>query len=158
MPIYEYYCPHCHGRYRHFARQLNAPPPSCPRCGAEDVEKLVSTVNTTRSESERRAAFDKRAQAARDADVQRAAQVLQEGDALTDEVAPFGMDRDAFRAIVERRAAGATDAELEDVIDAMSLPEPPEGAAHDHGEHDHHHHHEHHHGHRRDAEDLGWAK
>jgi hypothetical protein len=120
------------------------------------VEKLISSVNTGRSETERRADFDQRARAAHDADAQRAAQVLQEGDDLLDEVAPFGMDQDAFREIVERRAAGATDAELDDVVDAMSLPEPPNDTAHHHDRADHDH--DHHHGGRRSAEDLGWVK
>lgn len=156
MPIYEYYCPHCHGRFRQFARQIDVPAPSCPRCGTDKVEKLISSVNTGRSETERRADFDQRARAAHDADAQRAAQVLQEGDDLLDEVAPFGMDQDAFREIVERRAAGATDAELDDVVGAMSLPEPPDDVTHphDHADHDH----EHPHSGRHSAEDLGWAE
>lgn len=118
---------------------------------------MVSAAHLGHSERARREAFDTQARVAQDADIQRAAQVLQQGGDLTDEVVPLGMDRDAFREIVARRAAGATDAELEDVVDAMPLPEPPEGVAHDHDQaHKPGHGHSHHS--RRDADDLGWAK
>ncbi len=143
MPIYEYYCPHCDGHFRHLARTLNASPPPCPECSAEDVEKLVSVANPGRSEADRRERFDASARTARDAgvDQQTAAQVLQQGGSLTDEVTPLGMEPDAFREIVERRAAGATDAELADVVDEMPLPEPPAHLHHLDHEHDHAAHH-----------------
>jgi putative FmdB family regulatory protein len=169
MPIYEYYCPHCDGHFRHLARTMDASPPPCPACGTEDVEKMISVAHRGRSEADRRERFDAKARGARDAgvDQQTAAQVLQEGGSLTDEVTPLGMERDAFREIVERRAAGATDEELADVVDAMPLPEPPD---HLHHHHDHASgaHHDPHEDHaeaspsskgrsRRRSKDLGWG-
>ena len=162
MPIYEYYCPTCEARFQHLARTFSAPPPACPGCGSAAVEKLVSRVSLGRAETTRRAAFDARASAARDgaADAQAAAQLLQEGGALLDEVTPPGVDREIFREIVARRAQGAQENDFQDLVDAMPLPAAPEaldGHGHDH-DHDHDHGHEHHAAHsRRRARDLGWG-
>ncbi len=43
MPIYEYRCPGCGHDFEKLVK-LNAPPPSCPECGREDVEKKVSAA------------------------------------------------------------------------------------------------------------------
>jgi putative FmdB family regulatory protein len=157
MPIYEYYCSKCRGIYRHFARTFDAETPPCPECGSREAEKVVSTVNVGRSERERRQAFDEQARQSDSADLQDAARLLQEGGTLTDEVIPLGMDRDAFREIVARRAGGATDEDLQDIVDELPLSDLPEHlqeSAHGH-EHEHHHHQR---STRREVRDLGWAK
>jgi len=51
MPIYEYYCTQCKTRFQHLARQFDAPTPTCPQCGSQEVEKLISTVNMNTSNS-----------------------------------------------------------------------------------------------------------
>ncbi|MEA3309391.1 MAG: FmdB family zinc ribbon protein [Chloroflexota bacterium] len=156
MPIYEYYCVKCRGRFRQLARTFNAPPPACPRCGSQQVEKLVSLVNAGQSAAQRRTQFDQRAQELAHASPQEMARGLQAGGSLTAEVAPFGMNGEAFQEIVKRRAQGATDAELEDISEALPFPAPPEGVDTEHESHSgatctgHHHS-------RRDAPDLGWG-
>lgn len=45
MPIYEYRCPKCSHEFEVLHRKVNAPPPKCPECGHEPVEKLVSVTN-----------------------------------------------------------------------------------------------------------------
>ncbi len=166
MPIYEYYCAKCRGIYRHFARTFDVETPPCPECGSREAEKVISTVNVGRSERERRQAFDEQARQSDSANLQDAAQLLQEGGTLTDEVVPLGMDRDAFREIVARRAEGATDEDLQDIVDELPLSDLPEHLresahdhAHDHDEHESQHRHEHHHGaSRHEVRDLGWVK
>ncbi len=37
MPIYEYYCAVCQGRFSHLARRIGEAPPACPRCGSQQV-------------------------------------------------------------------------------------------------------------------------
>ncbi|MFP4343793.1 MAG: FmdB family zinc ribbon protein [Anaerolineales bacterium] len=162
MPIYEYYCSRCRGIYRHFARTFDVETPPCPECGSRDAEKVVSTVNVGRSERERRQAFDQQARQSDTTDLQAAARVLQEGGTLTDEVVPLGMERDAFRAIVARRAEGATDEDLQDIVDELPLSELPDHLTadahdHDHKEHDHVQG-QHPGGSRREVRDLGWVK
>ncbi|MBN1261816.1 MAG: hypothetical protein JXB35_14155 [Anaerolineae bacterium] len=153
MPIYEYYCPKCEGRFRHLTRAFDTPPPVCPACGSSEVEKLISAAHVGRSLSQRQEAFERNARDVAGADLQTAAQALQEGGELLDQVTPQGMDRETFREIVQRRAEGATDADLEDIVEGMPLPEPPEEMLHPH---EHTHDHEHAHS-RRHARDLGWG-
>ncbi|MBN1177905.1 MAG: zinc ribbon domain-containing protein [Anaerolineae bacterium] len=181
MPIYEYYCAQCDGWFSHLARQFDAPPPPCPRCGSLDVQKIVSQVNALRSEAGRLADLEARAEAVDRDNPQEMAQFLQETGSLLDEVAP--VDPQAFQEIVARRAQGAQDADLEDVADAIpfeggrfvgNVPSPyadiplPQTTHHgctDCG-HDHDHDHDHHHDHvhepsekknPRRAKDLGWG-
>ncbi len=164
MPIYEYYCPTCDARFQHLARSFEAAPPPCPACGNPHVEKLISRVHLGRSEAALRESFDAQARALcdGDADAQTAAQFLQGGGALLDEVAPPTMDQEIFREIMTRRAEGAQENDFADVTAAIPLPPPPEGlASHAHG-HEHGHEHEHErpegpsHPHHR-VRDLGWG-
>lgn len=181
MPIYEYYCPACDGRFSHLARSFDTAPPPCPGCGASDVERMISQFHTGRSEAGRRADLEARSQEVDGDDPQAAAQFLQEAGDLVDQVAPI--EREAFREIVERRAQGAQDEDLQDVVDEIpfprqrfegSVPSPYEGQeqGHHHGPGcAHHHHHHHDHGEpdeepdseptrgrdRGGAKDLGWA-
>ncbi|HEY3215069.1 MAG TPA: zinc ribbon domain-containing protein [Candidatus Eisenbacteria bacterium] len=43
LPIYEYRCSTCGERYESLFSHSNPSPPSCPRCGATRVERLLST-------------------------------------------------------------------------------------------------------------------
>ncbi|NOZ29056.1 MAG: zinc ribbon domain-containing protein [Chloroflexi bacterium] len=56
MPIYEYRCHHCGRRvsllWRSFS-EAERGNPKCPRCGSRDLTRLVSRVNTLRSEESR---------------------------------------------------------------------------------------------------------
>jgi putative FmdB family regulatory protein len=171
MPIYEYYCPTCDGRFSHLARRYDEAPPVCPGCGSHDVEKMVSRVNLGRSDGERQADFDARSQEIDQGDSREIAKFLQESGSLADEQAPI--EREAFREIVARRAEGATDDDLQDVVDALPFPRQTFRHAHDQShEHAHAQHHSHggecdcgeDHGHApskksgsRRARDLGWA-
>jgi len=53
MPIYEYRCPKCRGRFsvlvRHPGQDVK---PRCPRCHNTEVERLISRFATIRSEEE----------------------------------------------------------------------------------------------------------
>lgn len=42
VPIYDYCCQACDERFDELVRS-DAPPPSCPSCGADDSERLLST-------------------------------------------------------------------------------------------------------------------
>ena len=45
MPIYEYRCQQCTTRFEKLVRRLSEPgqdPPSCPQCGSEDTERVMS--------------------------------------------------------------------------------------------------------------------
>jgi putative FmdB family regulatory protein len=40
MPIFEYSCKACHNQFEKLVRGTSVP--SCPECGSEDLEKLLS--------------------------------------------------------------------------------------------------------------------
>ena len=42
MPIYEYQCKACCHSFEELTLSSNDPPPKCPECGCDDVEKLMS--------------------------------------------------------------------------------------------------------------------
>jgi len=173
MPIYEYYCPACDSRFSHLARRYgapsewrlmngdSAPPPPCPGCESRQVEKLISGAHLGRSDTERRAEYDARAREVDREDAGQIARFLQETGSLAEEMAP--VEGDTFREIVARRAEGAEDQDLQDVVDAMPLAQPE----HNHEGHEEHAHgdkHDRPHDHgpsgkrsRRHAKDLGWA-
>jgi putative regulatory protein, FmdB family len=51
MPIYEYTCPQCKGRFQKLVRGFSDPPGlACPRCGNNAVKRAVSRVVTLKSE------------------------------------------------------------------------------------------------------------
>ncbi len=53
MPIYEYRCPHCRGRFSVLALYPGQGlQPRCPRCGNTEVRRLISGFATLRSEEE----------------------------------------------------------------------------------------------------------
>lgn len=56
MPIYEYRCNNCRRRVTLFWRsfsEIGATRPSCPRCGSENLTRLMSRVAVLRSEESR---------------------------------------------------------------------------------------------------------
>ncbi len=47
MPIYEYRCEMCQEQFEQFVRSLSAQKKViCPRCGSENVQKMVSLFGT----------------------------------------------------------------------------------------------------------------
>ncbi|NTV65359.1 MAG: zinc ribbon domain-containing protein [Oscillochloris sp.] len=54
MPIYEYLCPICAGRFQKLVRGFSDPPGLiCPRCGNDEVRRAVSGFATVKSEEAR---------------------------------------------------------------------------------------------------------
>ncbi|WP_026370697.1 FmdB family zinc ribbon protein [Kallotenue papyrolyticum] len=54
MPIYEYLCPACNGRFQKLVRGFNPPADlRCPRCGNREVRKAVSRFALAQSEEAR---------------------------------------------------------------------------------------------------------
>ena len=54
MPIYEYICPGCNGRFQKLVQGWSDPPGlACPRCGGVDVRRAVSRVAVVKSEDSR---------------------------------------------------------------------------------------------------------
>lgn len=53
MPIYEFYCADCHRIYNFLSRTINTTKrPDCPRCGRQNLERLVSRVAIVRGGSQ----------------------------------------------------------------------------------------------------------
>ncbi len=47
MPIYEFFCPDCNTIFNFFSRRINTEKrPDCPKCGREELEKMMSTFAT----------------------------------------------------------------------------------------------------------------
>jgi putative FmdB family regulatory protein len=56
MPIYEYFCPSCRKQVSIFFRSMQRAAQEearCPVCGSDSLQRLVSRVNTARSEERR---------------------------------------------------------------------------------------------------------
>jgi putative FmdB family regulatory protein len=54
MPIYEYLCPACHGRFQKLVQGFSDPPGlACPRCHSSEVRRAVSRVAVLKSEESR---------------------------------------------------------------------------------------------------------
>ncbi|MBN1248588.1 MAG: zinc ribbon domain-containing protein [Anaerolineae bacterium] len=117
MPIYEYYCQVCYGRFSHLAREFDAPAPPCPRCGNQDVERLVSAVNVVHPPADHQAQLRAEAAAVDDRDLQAAAQLLQASGRLEDAEGLYGSR--AYKELIARRAAGASDSDLGDLVDNL---------------------------------------
>jgi putative FmdB family regulatory protein len=152
MPIYEYYCPSCDARFSHLAQRFGAPPPPCPGCGASQAQKLISRVHRGRSDAARRADIETRSRDVDQDDPRQVARFLRDSGSLTDGILP--VDQELFREMVDRRAQGAQDEDLQDVVDAVPIPDHLPAHRH-HGEHEHQH--EPKKRRRRQARDLGWA-
>lgn len=117
MPIYEYYCPVCDGRFRHLARRIDAPPPACPRCGNGDVERMISRVNINRGTTYHERQFQETSSQVDSDDPGAIAQFLQESGRLNDAEGLYGSA--TYRELIARRAKGATDEDLTDLTDDL---------------------------------------
>lgn len=54
MPIYEYLCPACNGKFQKLVRGFSDPEGLvCPRCGSPKVRRAVSRFATLKSEDDR---------------------------------------------------------------------------------------------------------
>src|SRR5215831_3577380 len=54
MPIYEYLCPHCNGRFQKLVQGFSDPTGlACPRCGGSGVRRAISRVAVLKSEESR---------------------------------------------------------------------------------------------------------
>lgn len=54
MPIYEYLCPDCNGRFQKLVQGFSDPPGlACPRCGGAHVRRAISRVAVLKSEESR---------------------------------------------------------------------------------------------------------
>jgi putative FmdB family regulatory protein len=54
MPIYEYHCADCRRAVSLLVMRISDPtPPRCPRCGGEQLRRLMSRFATVRSEEDR---------------------------------------------------------------------------------------------------------
>ena len=45
VPIYEYRCDACDGRFEVFQRSLEQEVPSCPECGCQNTKRLISQTS-----------------------------------------------------------------------------------------------------------------
>jgi len=54
MPIYEYLCPTCNGRFQKLVQGFSDPAGlACPRCGSGEVRRAISRVAVLKSEESR---------------------------------------------------------------------------------------------------------
>ncbi len=54
MPIYEYACRACNGRFQKLVRGFSTPPDlACPRCQSHDLHRIISRFATLKSEDAR---------------------------------------------------------------------------------------------------------
>lgn len=138
MPLYEYTCARCGNRFSHLARSYDEPAPPCPACGSRDVERAISRVSLGRSDAQREADYEARSHEVDPTAPQEVARFLKQAGHVAEKRAP--VDRDVFREIVDRRAEGAGDRDLQDEVDAIPFGRQtfhPDGhAGHEHGEHD----------------------
>lgn len=118
MPIYEYYCLICEGRFRHLARRIDAPPPPCPRCGATGVERLIAAANVVRSSAHHQRQLRETATQVNADDPRAIARFLQDSGRLADAEGVYGSP--AYRELLARRAEGATDADVTDLVDDLT--------------------------------------
>ncbi|MGC9349930.1 MAG: FmdB family zinc ribbon protein [Anaerolineae bacterium] len=118
MPIYEYYCSVCHGRFSHLARTIDADAPPCPRCGNPEVERLVTAANLAHGATHHRDELREEAAEVDRDDPQAMAQFLAESGRLDDATGLYGSR--AYRELIHRRTEGATDADLADLVDDLT--------------------------------------
>ena len=127
LPIYEYYCTACRGRFRHLARQIDAPAPVCPRCGALQAERLISASHIVRGDAHHQRALKQEAGDVNREDPQTMAQFLKESGRLEDASGLFGSR--AYKELIARRIEGAADADLADLVDDLVMAADPSQAA-----------------------------
>lgn len=118
VPIYEYYCAVCQGRFSHLARRIGEAPPACPRCGNQQVEKLIAAAHVVQGEAHHRSVLKEDAAAVDREDPQAMAEFLKSSGRLEDTSGLYGSR--AYHELIERRIDGATDADLVDLVDDLS--------------------------------------
>lgn len=118
MPIYEYYCPVCHGRFRHLARKIDAPAPACPRCDNADVERMVTAANVIHNEAHHRKELETAKPQVDQDDPEAIARFLQASGRLEDAEGVY--DSPEYKELIYRRAQGATDEDLSDLVDGLA--------------------------------------
>ncbi|HOU14065.1 MAG TPA: zinc ribbon domain-containing protein [Anaerolineae bacterium] len=118
MPIYEYYCAVCEGRFRHLAKRIDAPSPPCPRCGTTTVTRLISAANVIHSGKHHERQLRETSAQVDGADPRAMARFLQESGRLADAEGVYGSQ--AYRELLARRAEGATDADVTDLVDDLA--------------------------------------
>lgn len=117
MPIYEYYCAACEGRFRHLAKRIDASPPPCPRCGTTTITRLISAANVIHNgEHHERQLRGAVAQVNGD-DPCAVSHFLRESGRLEDAEGVYGSQ--SYRELLARRAEGATDADMTDLVDDL---------------------------------------
>jgi len=52
MPIFEYRCAKCGERYETLDARADRATPRCPRCGAAEAKRLISTFSVGRSQAD----------------------------------------------------------------------------------------------------------
>ncbi len=118
MPIYEYYCSECYGRFRQLAKQINVPAPACPRCGNVKVERMISAVNTLHSSTHHQAELKQKVGNINTQNPAEIAKFLKESGRLEDADGVYGSK--SYRELIDRRAAGAADGDLTDLVDDLA--------------------------------------
>ncbi len=117
MPIYEYYCAQCHGQFRHLAKHIDAPAPPCPRCGNVEVSRQVAAAATLHAQTHHTAQLREASRQIDRNDSQDIARFLQESGHLADADGVYGSN--AYRELLTRRAEGATDADVADLVPGL---------------------------------------
>ncbi len=117
MPIYEYYCTRCHGRFQHLAKRIGEAAPPCPRCGNLDVSRQVSAAATLHTQPHHTAELREASRKVDQDDSQAIARFLQESGHLADADGVYGSN--AYRELLARRAEGATEADVADLTPSL---------------------------------------
>lgn len=123
MPIYEYYCAQCHGRFSHLAKSIGAAAPACPRCGNVTVERIISAASVLHNSEHHTAQLSTDRQSVNTDDPQAIAQFLKDSGRLADSDGLYGSR--AYRELIHRRAAGAGEADVADLVDALAAEMQP---------------------------------
>ncbi len=118
MPIYEYYCAVCEGRFRHLAKRIDAPSPPCPRCGTTAVTRLISAANVIHSGKHHERQLRETSAQVNGDDPRAISRFLQESGRLEDAEGIYGSQ--AYRELLARRVEGATDADVTDLVDDLA--------------------------------------
>jgi len=111
MPIYEYLCPHCNRIYSfYYATMTDAGAPTCPRCGATDLEREVSLFAFVRGGTDPLAAIPKvqSAEGTADEDVAASHESGRGSDAGVDSGADAGDDAEANSGAAAEAGHGDT--------------------------------------------------
>lgn len=118
MPIYEYFCSVCHGRFRHLAKHIDASAPACPRCGNLDVTRQISSVNTIHSSTHHQVQLKEETAGIDAENPAEIARFLKHSGRLDDASGVYGSK--AYRELLDRRAEGANENDLADLVDDLA--------------------------------------